>query len=90
MPKMPNVTEVELRFALDGGDDLLMALHDFASRLEHGYCDTLERPAQLARGLSAIASASARMATLVLAKSEMQEQKKELEALMRERQRLAK
>lgn len=88
MPKLDNVTEADIKCEIDKSDDFLGAIHDFANRMEKGYCDNILRPNEIASNLSLLSSACSRLAMLVLAKAAMQEQKAELEALMKERAKL--
>lgn len=88
MPKLDEVTEAEIKAAIASGEDMLMALHDFNNRIEKGYVANIEKPAELARSLSNMATACSRACTLLLAKLAMQEDKRELERLMAERAKL--
>jgi hypothetical protein len=89
MPKMQNVTEAEIKATVEkASDEFLMELFDYTNRLEKGYCDDLAKPADLARSLSNVAAAAARLATHILAKAAMQEDKAELQKLLAERARL--
>jgi hypothetical protein len=90
MPKLKNVTAAELEAALMQTDDLLMILHDMHGRMEGGYVDKIENPVSHARTFAALARASASMVQALLARSAMQEQKAELEAVLRERAALSK
>ena len=89
MPKLQNATETEIRAAIDAADEALGAMQELTNRLEKGYCDQLRKPSDLARSLSVIARAASGLAVHVLAKQSAQEQRAELDTLMRERAALS-
>lgn len=85
MPRLKNVTIPELTAALDSLDDPLQALHDIADRIEKGYCDEITEPVRAARTLLAMSRASAGLAQMVLFQLSLQEQRRETEKMIRER-----
>ena len=89
MGKLKSVTEAEIAEAITMSDDALDALQDVASRLEKGYCDDISKPSDLALKLTLqlafLSRAASSVLIHVLAKGANQAQKRELEALLRER-----
>lgn len=85
MAKLKNVTQTEIATIITDTDGALSDMHDVIKRMEAGYCDDLSSPAQLARNFCWMARAASSLAGQILAKAAMQEQKAELEALMKER-----
>lgn len=81
MAKLKNVTLEELK-ALDEATDVSI-FWDIANRIEKGYCDNLETPAELALTFLGVSRASADLASKILLKAQMQEQKRELQALLK-------
>ena len=85
MPKMKNVTRAEIDALVNASEDPLMAMHDIGDRIEKGYCDDIENPAQLARHFAAIARAASGLAIGLLSKAALQELEAETERLIRAR-----
>lgn len=85
MAKLKNVTEAEIKGVIDATDTSLQDMHDIIHRMQTGYCDQITNPAQLAKNYAVLAQATAEMAKLILVKLAMQEQKAELEVLLKER-----
>jgi hypothetical protein len=83
MPKLQNVTNANLKALLDTAGDCQMDANDIADRIEKGYCDNVPNPAELARGFLAISRAFADVAHKLLVKAALQEQKAELETMLR-------
>jgi len=82
MAKLKNVTQDELDAAeieINTG-----GLWDIANRIEKMYCDDLKDPAQTAQRFLSISRAAADVASKILSKAQMQEQRRELEALRAE------
>ena len=90
MAKLKNVTEAEILAARDAIYEVLDPVNDLRHRLEKGYCDDLQSPVEFARSFAIMARACSDVVVHLLAKSGMQEQKAEMDALMAERQRLEK
>lgn len=88
MGKLPNVTAEELRLADNAGSDLHQTLADLVNRCEKGYLDPVDRPIELAASFLALARAASALASQLLVKARMQEDKRELTKLLKERQEL--
>jgi hypothetical protein len=85
MPKLKNVTDAELTAALDSLDEPLQVMHDLSDRIEKGYCDEIAEPVRMVRTLLAANRATANLAAMVLFKLSLQEQRRETERLIRQR-----
>lgn len=83
MPKLKNVTRAEIDALVNASEDPLMTMHDISDRIEKGYCDDIDNPAQLARHFTAIARAASDLSLGLLAKAALQEMKAETELLIR-------
>lgn len=81
MPKMDKVTDAEIKACHIAADDLLSEMHDFINRMEKGYVDRLEDPANDARQFALIAQAASTMVCKILSHGEMQRQRDELNKL---------
>lgn len=88
MGKLKNVTAEELEAARIQAEDLTILIADLHDRAEKGYCDTIEKPATLARTFAYAARSSAQLAGWLLFKMEMQEDKATLQRLLKERQKM--
>lgn len=88
MPKLKNLTEADILAARDAIYEVLDPVNDIRSRLEKGYCDHLQSSVEFARSFAIMARACSDVVVHLLAKAGMQEQKAELDALMRERAKL--
>lgn len=85
MGKMKNVSQSDIEAALAKSDEFLGEMFDIINRMEKGYCDPLAKPNELARNFAQIARASADMVSKILLHASMQEDKADLERLLRER-----
>ena len=85
MGKMKNVTEADIEATLAKSEAFLDEMFDLLSRMEKGYCDPITKPIEHARNFAHIARTSAEMVSKVLLAMSMQEQKRELETLLRQR-----
>ena len=86
MPKLPNVTNEDIKAALDKASDLLMELDELAGRIEKGYVDSLDKPLDAARVFNSLVRAAADLTAAVMTKSYLDEHARELEAMLRARQ----
>ena len=85
MPKLKNVTADELAIADAAASDMLGHLVDMANRISGGYCDDIESPIALARTFAAMGRDASHLSVILLSRAAMQEQKRELAALMEKR-----
>lgn len=85
MAKLRNVAQDELLAHKLTGEDLCIELHGINNRIEKGYCDEIESLVSLARSFLSLSRAAADTAAHLLVKASLQEQKRELEALLRSR-----
>lgn len=81
MPKLPNITNAELKSIVTYSETALDDMHAIIDRMEKGYVDRMEQPLETARHFAQLATAAARTASLVLYMADHQRQKDELEAL---------
>jgi len=86
MPKLNNITNADLIQIRDALYDALGAVHDAEQRIEKGYCDTIENPVELAKAFISASSAYSGLAGKILIRLALDEQRRELEALLTERQ----
>ena len=86
MPKLPNVTNEDVKAALDKAEDCLMELHELTGRLEKGYADPIANPLAAVRSLTSLIGAAASFQSVVMVKVALEEQRREVETLLRARQ----
>ncbi len=90
MAKLKNVTQEELKTADDAACDLMATLHDISNRMEKGYVDDkLVEHIAMVRTYNALARASLNMVSQLLVKSALDEQKRQIEAMLKERDKQA-
>ncbi len=85
MAKMNPVSKAEVEAAMEAAFDLQQTIADIANRLEKGYADPLPNATTAARAFNALVRTTADLTTHLLAKASLDEQKRELDALMRQR-----
>lgn len=85
MPKLKNITEAELEALACGASSDTQCAYDYLRRMEQGYCDKLETPIQLATNFLQASQSLAALASIILTKAQLQEQRAELEKTLRRR-----
>lgn len=85
MAKMKPVTEAEVEAALESAFDLQQTIADIANRLEKGYSDPLPKATTAARAFNALTRTTADLVVNLLGKAAIDEQKRELETLLKQR-----
>ena len=90
MPKLQNVTEAEIEAVRHSFDDPIFVMYDLTMRIEKGYCDDLKSAVTHARDFAVLARAANNLAVHLLVRVASQEQKAELDTLLRERAELEK
>jgi aspartokinase len=83
MPKLKNVTTDEIKAAQSASEDVISTLQDLNDRMQKGYHDHIESPAELARHFNALSRNAGEMVSALLITLAMQEMKAETEALKR-------
>jgi hypothetical protein len=73
MGKLQNLTVEIFQDTISRAEDLLSILNGIEYRLEKDYCDDLDEPIRIARTLVALTGTAARVASLLLHKSAMDE-----------------
>lgn len=84
MTKLKNITLDELKKAEDAAFDVAQVVSDLHRRASQGYADEIPEPLQLASSFASVSRAFAEMSAWLLAKAAIQEQKRVLEARLRE------
>lgn len=85
MAKLKNVTEAEISALTERAEILLASLHDVTNRIEKSYCDDLQNPVSAARTFAVVSRAAADLTVHLLARNAMQEQKRDIERMLKER-----
>lgn len=85
MPKLAKVTDAELSDLIERTFDVTGDAADFRDRIEKGYCDSIKETIGKARSLQNAARTLLDLSSALLMKSALDEQKAELEALLRAR-----
>lgn len=83
MPRFKNVTVQEIRTAKAAGEKVISMLSDLTYRIQKGYCDPLQSPADLARHFNSLSRLSSEMVSHLLVNLAVEEIKTETENLLR-------
>jgi hypothetical protein len=90
MAKLKNVSQEELKAAGDAASDLMATLHDLSNRMEKMYVDdNIQEPIAMVRTYNALARAALNMVSQLLVKSALDEQKRQIETMLKERDKQA-
>ncbi len=87
MARTSPVTAADLSEAMNDAQDLSAMLHDFADRIRKnvGYADDVKTPAEYASAFAGLARSASDAAAAILIVLSHDEQRKVLEAMLRER-----
>lgn len=85
MPKLQNVTNDDLAQLDAAIDEVRAQISGLNDRMEKGYCDEVKNPIELARHFTAMSRECSEMVTNLLRASYMQEQRREVEAMLKAR-----
>lgn len=86
MPKLPNVTNANIATAIEHVYDLTEEMNDLAERIEKGYSDSIDNPSSAVRALTGVIRNAAALQSALMLRAAMDEQRREVEALVRAQQ----
>ena len=81
MPKLDKVTNRELQEIYDSLDGPLIAMQEMSNRMDKGYIDRIDSPAEIARQFALVAREASAMTAQLLMLDRLQRQMDELERL---------
>lgn len=84
MPRMQNVTDDQVQSAVEELENLMHTFHDYAERIEKGYSEPISGALEPVQTINRAIRTLAQMNSMILFKRRLDEQRAELETLLRQ------